>query len=71
MKYYALRCKNCGRYSAKMCREDQRLQDLRFKCFYCRKSTKLKHKGEFGIHLKHYGPYDSTVVSKVVSKLNK
>lgn len=69
MEYYAVLCDKCHKYSAKQ-QFNLKLQYQVFKCKYCGKTAKMKHKSEFGLHLKMFGPYDSNQISKVISNLN-
>jgi len=70
LSYYSIKCRNCWKWSAKQIDNKKRIGDFRFKCPYCRKTTKLKHKKEFGLHNKIIGGYTALQVQKIVAYLN-
>jgi len=66
--YYAVRCKNCGRYHA------TQIKDMRkkvSKCVYCNTSLKLKKANEYGLTTKVFGPFTAREAALAVKKLNE
>ena len=70
MKYYAIRCRFCPRWSAKQVPDNKLIQEVRHKCVYCRKSFAMKKKNEYGIQTAWHGPFSAIIISKVVAELN-
>jgi len=70
MRYFAGQCKSCGKWSAMQAKDNQSVKNLNFKCRYCNKGTKTKHKKEFGLHHRLSGPYNSKEIPLAVGKLN-
>jgi len=71
LKYYAARCKKCGRYSGLQCKETQLVFKLFFRCKFCNTKARIKKKSEYGLSMELMGPYNSVNISKAVAKLNK
>lgn len=65
---YAIQCKECGKWSAK---EIKNIIKANFKCTYCRKSTKIKKKNEYGLSLNIKGPYKTPDTPKIIAELNR
>ena len=62
-KFKIVQCNKCGHY--------QVMGGLNFKCKICRKTTKLKLKSKFGLHLKYIQSFDTGLeAQKFVSKFN-
>lgn len=65
----AVRCKNCGKWRACLVRNPRIYV---FKCHYCKKGTKLKKAGEWGLSLQvkrgFKNPHELALVVKVLNE---
>ena len=68
IKYFAVRCTGCGKYSGT---EIENIKKKVFHCKYCNKRFKLKKVNEFGITTKVSGPYSCTELPKIVRNFNE
>jgi transcription elongation factor Elf1 len=71
--YYAMMCKNCGKWQSRIVTENsmkQKLKNVSLNCIYCGKSTKVNQEG-YGLSIKVIGPFsDGLKVAKIVSEKN-
>ena len=57
--FYVFKCTRCGRWGVKELRVD--ILHGTYTCRYenCKKTTKIKKRGEFGLSMIHQGPFDN------------
>jgi len=65
--FIIIRCKRCGRYSIRQVYS----LDYVFKCFYCRKTQKIKLKRTFGLSRVVWKGYDWKEGKEVLKKLQE
>jgi len=69
-KFYVFKCTKCGRWGVKEIRID--LLKARYNCKYCRKTSKIKLNGVYGLALYNHGPYSNpNDATKACQELNK
>jgi hypothetical protein len=71
MKYYAIRCLSCGRWSGKQVRDEKEIQAATFTCAYCQKSKKIKCENDYGLSVQVKGPVNAGAIAALVAQLNK
>jgi len=70
-KFYVFRCKRCRRWGVKELRVG--LLHGTYTCRFesCKKTSKIKKKGEYGLAMATRGPYDNpSAAAQICKKLN-
>lgn len=70
-RFYVLFCPRCQSWSVQEVRTSITKAIFRCKTERCQMSRKLKKAGEFGLSIKHFGPYTVREANYVIQEIKK